>query len=246
MGGEGGGSRVGGPKTGAPKGGGPKPRKSEAQKGGRVGSPKFRAFLTLPTQFSFFLPSLGCLRRGILVNPQMCTFGVLGLSCETPAAPKAKLGFGQTWQKLAWPNQVWLNQVWPKPSLAFGRQGFTRQPENSKRAHLSQKLQREDTQRGKKRAKFWPGEGRSPGTAQPGDRPSWGPPFPGTALPLDRPKFRSFLPSLGVFSLNFGGVFEDRGAQMFGQTAPKAKLGFGQTWFSQTWFWPGLAKTKFG
>ena len=27
----------------------------------RVGSPKFRAFLTLPTQFSFFLPSLGCL-----------------------------------------------------------------------------------------------------------------------------------------------------------------------------------------
>ena len=45
-----------------------------------------------------------------------------------------------------------------------------------------------------------------------------------TALPLDRPKFRSFfslppeisffLLSLGVFSLNFGGVFEDRGAQM--------------------------------
>ena len=44
-----------------------------------------------------------------------------------------------------------------------------------------------------------------------------GPPFHWTALPLDRPKFlsffslsrckiRSFLPSLGVFSWNFGGV----------------------------------------
>ena len=42
----------------------------------------------------------------------------------------------------------------------------------------------------------------------------FGPPFPWTALPLDRPKFRSFLPSLGVFSLNFGGVFEDWGPQM--------------------------------
>ena len=53
------------------------------------------------------------------------------------------------------------------------------------------------------------------------DRPSPGPPFPWTALLLDRPKFRSFfslprrkirsfLPSLGVFSLNFGGVFEGR------------------------------------
>ena len=32
----------------------------------------------------------------------------------------------------------------------------------------------------------------------------------GPPLPLDRPKFRSFLPSLGVFSSNFGGVFEGR------------------------------------
>ena len=49
--------------------------------------------------------------------------------------------------------------------------------------------------------------------------------LPGTALPLDRPKFRpffslsrrkilSFLPSLDVFSLNFGGVFEGRDTQM--------------------------------
>ena len=70
-------------------------------------------------------------------------------------------------------------------------------------------------------------------TALPQDRPSPGPPFPRTTLPQDRPppdrpppdkfrsffslsrrKIRSFLPSLGVFSWNFGGVFEDRDPQM--------------------------------
>ena len=68
------------------------------------------------------------------------------------------------------------------------------------------------------------------------DPPFPGPPFPWTALPLDRPKFRSFfslsrqkirsfLPSLGVFSLNIGGVFEDRGAQMctFGLSGCRVK-----------------------
>ena len=61
------------------------------------------------------------------------------------------------------------------------------------------------------------------------DRPSWdrtslGPPFPWTALPLDLPKFRSFfsfsrrkirsfLPSLRVFSLNYGGVVQGQGPQ---------------------------------
>ena len=33
-------------------------------------------------------------------------------------------------------------------------------------------------------------------------------------FPLSRRKIRSFLPSLGVFSLNFGGVFEDWDPQM--------------------------------
>ena len=80
----------------------------------------------------------------------------------------------------------------------------------------------------------------TPGTALPGTAlpeppfrgppfrgpPFPGPPFPWTALPLDRPspgppkislffsrsrrKIRSFLPSLGVVSWNFGGVFEGR------------------------------------
>ena len=74
-----------------------------------------------------------------------------------------------------------------------------------------------------------------PRTAVPTDRPSPGPPFPRTALPLDRPspappfpgppkislffplsrlKIRSFLFFLGVFSWNFGGVFEGREAHM--------------------------------
>ena len=64
-----------GPKGGPPEGRGPEvwrprrrwggqPRKNGdlkggAQKGGR--SPKFRGFFPLPPQFSFFLPSLGCL-----------------------------------------------------------------------------------------------------------------------------------------------------------------------------------------
>ena len=56
--------------------------------------PKFHAvFFTFPPQFSFFLLSLWgpsvefwwCLKRP---GPEMCTFGVLGLSCEAPAAPK--------------------------------------------------------------------------------------------------------------------------------------------------------------
>ena len=55
--------------------------------------------------------------------------------------------------------------------------------------------------------------------------PFLGQSFPGTALPLDRPKFRPFFfpsrrkflslsLSLGVFSLNFGGVFEGRDPHM--------------------------------
>ena len=53
------------------------------------------------------------------------------------------------------------------PAPGLGRRGFTRQPENSKRAHLrvpafrnTTKIQREDTQRGKKRTKFCGGRGK--------------------------------------------------------------------------------------
>ena len=46
------------------------------------------------------------------------------------------------------------------------------------------------------------------------DRPSPGPPKISLFFSLSRHKIRSFLPSLGVFSLNFGGVFEGRDPQM--------------------------------
>ena len=69
-----------------------------------------------------------------------------------------------------------------------------------------------------------------PGTAFPLDRPSPGPPFPCTAqnfaLFFSSPAaIRSFLPSLGVFSLNFGGVFEGWDPEMctFGLSGCRVK-----------------------
>ena len=91
--------REGGSKGGGLKGGpkvgweGPKPGKNEGSKGGRPEILLF--FFPLPPQFSFFLPSLG----GLLVQfwwcfkrreSLMCTFGVLGAWCETPAAGKKR------------------------------------------------------------------------------------------------------------------------------------------------------------
>ena len=81
--------------------GGPKPKKSVVPNCGapegwalKGGGPKNSLFFfPLPPQFSLFFHSLGgvlvkpwwCLKRR---DPQMCTFGVLGLSCEAPAAQK--------------------------------------------------------------------------------------------------------------------------------------------------------------
>ena len=64
-----------GPKGGAPKG----------------GRPKISRFFSSPATFLIFSPLSGGLLVEFLVvfeAPQMCTFGVLGLSCETPAAQK--------------------------------------------------------------------------------------------------------------------------------------------------------------
>ena len=118
-----------GPEGWGPEGWGAEPRKSGPRKGGapkgggapksggprRVGGPKFRAFLfPFPPPFRSFCVSLGVFswnfggvwkRRG----RQMCTFGVLGLSCEAPAAPK--------------PPQ----KDWNPPR---SRRGFTPQPES--------------------------------------------------------------------------------------------------------------------
>ena len=79
---------------------GPKPRKIGPEGWGPEGwgGPKFHVF-SLPPQFSFFLPSLGCLlvefwwclKRW---DPQMCTFGNLGLTCEDPSAGGGGRGGG--------------------------------------------------------------------------------------------------------------------------------------------------------
>ena len=115
--------------------------------------------------------------------------------------------------------------------------------------------------------------GPSPGPPSPGP-PSPGP--PPDSPPPDRPKFRaffsisrhnvlSFFPLLGVFTWNFGGVFEGRGPQMctFGlsgcrvkhQRGPdldrphpltdleKQKDGVGNG-FGQSWYWPNLVWSK--
>ena len=89
VGSKGGGPKGGGPKGGGPKGGGPK---GGGPKGGGPegwGAQNFALFFPVSPQNSFFLPSLGvfswCLKRR---DAQMCTCGVLSLSCEAPAAPK--------------------------------------------------------------------------------------------------------------------------------------------------------------
>ena len=117
--------------------------------GRRVWGPNFRAFFPSPTtNFLPFFLSWGSSREILVVfeapGPEMCTFGVLGLSCASPGGP-----------------------VW------WGRRGFTRQSESPKRAHLrvqafknTTKIQRKGPTRegeknknsggrGKKRAKFW-------------------------------------------------------------------------------------------
>ena len=111
--------RVEAPKGGGPELGGPNlekvgPRRVEPEGWSPEGwGPKFRAFF--PSSRHNFLSSsslLGSL-RGILVvffkrrGPEMCTFGVLGLSCESTGGP-----------------------VW------WGRRGFTRQPD-SPDVHIS-------------------------------------------------------------------------------------------------------------
>ena len=70
----------------------PKPRRNWAPSGARKGGEEAHNFAPAPI-FALFLSLSGCLlvefwwclkRR----NPSMCAFGVLGLLCEAPAAPK--------------------------------------------------------------------------------------------------------------------------------------------------------------
>ena len=84
---------VGAPKGAVPKGGG-------AQ----------NVALFLPSPATLFLGSF----RGILVvfegrGLEMWTFGVLGLSCEAPTAPKRR--------QMGWPKMVWPKLHWPKSAI---------------------------------------------------------------------------------------------------------------------------------
>ena len=116
-----------GPKGGAPKGG--------ALKGGAPKEGlKFRAFCSLSRRnFLSFFSLSGVLSwnfGGVIegLDPQMCTFGVLGLSCEAPAAPKPP-GFHTTARD---PNQ----------------NSMKRPPREEERMEIV-------AGEGKKRAKFW-------------------------------------------------------------------------------------------
>ena len=108
----------------------------------RVGAQNFAFFFPCPAaKFVLFFPLWG----GLLVEfwwclkhrgAQMCTLGVLGLSCASPGGP-----------------------VW------WGRRGSHTTAREPRRAHLrvpvfknTTKIQREDIQRGKKRTNFAAGE----------------------------------------------------------------------------------------
>ena len=165
----------------------------------------FALFFPSPPQFSFFLLSLGgpfvefwwgLKRRGA----QMCTFGVLGRSCETLAAP---------------------------PDRAAGAR--TRQPENSKRAYFrapalqkphqnstkgppQEREERKLWRGGKKKARNFgpPTLGCPPFGAHPSGPPSFGGPlFLGLSSHLSgpTPKQAHTLPTiLGLGSCFFGPV----------------------------------------
>ena len=121
-----------GPKGGAQKSAfervGPKPTKNRARWVGprrvaprRVGGPKFRPFFfPSPAPFLVFLSLSGCLLVEFwwcfeAPGTQMCTFGVLGLSCEAPAAPKP-----------IWHQTLWFHQsdVGPRIDLTANKAHF--------------------------------------------------------------------------------------------------------------------------
>ena len=95
--------RSGGSKGGGSKGGGSKGGVGVRRVGVRRGEPKISRFFPSPAaKFVLFFPLWGS-SRGILVvflkrrGAQLCTFGVLWLSCEAPAGEgKKKRNFGRS------------------------------------------------------------------------------------------------------------------------------------------------------
>ena len=84
-------NKVGGPKGGGPTGGGPKGGGPEGWGAEGWGARNFALFFHLPPKNSSFSSLSGglvefqwCLKRR---GAQMCTFGVLWLSCANPSGP---------------------------------------------------------------------------------------------------------------------------------------------------------------
>ena len=83
------------PESGGPRGGGPTglgPEGWARRVGPKGGAPHFALFFPSPATIFILSSLLGVFswNFGERRDPQMCTFGVLGLSCETPAAPRPK------------------------------------------------------------------------------------------------------------------------------------------------------------
>ena len=142
-----GGPKGGGPKGGGPKGGGPK-----------GGGPKIsRFFSPLPPQNSFFSSLSGgllvefwwCLKRR---GGQMCTFGVLWLSCEARSGGAAGVSHDSPRAQ----------------TCTFEGPGLQKHNQNSTKRHPEREEKNEFCGgRGKKKSEILggPGEGRSRGRA---------------------------------------------------------------------------------
>ena len=154
-----------GPEGWGREGWGPKPRKSVGPKGG---GPKISSFFfPLPPQNSFFSSLSGCLLVEIWWclkrrDPQMCTFGVLGLSCASPGGP--------VW----WGRRV-SHDNQRAQTCTFEGPGLQKHHQNSTRRHPEREEKNEFCGgRGKKKSEILGGpgerrsrEGRSRGRAVP-------------------------------------------------------------------------------
>ena len=142
----------------------PKPRKGGAPKGGapkgggpKIGHGQLWPNRLWPTEFGQPFVVVCCVFCCVVV---LLLLWCLDLPLDRPS-----------------PGPPFPGTALPRDRL-WGCRGFTRQPENSKRAHMST---REDTQRGKKRTNFAVGEGKKKKREIWASHPSgphfWAPPF---------------------------------------------------------------------
>ena len=105
-------------------------------------APKFALFFPLPPPFRSLC--LWVSSRGILVVFEMCTFGVLGLSCEAQAAPEAT-GVSHDNERAQ--------------TCTFEGSGLQKHHQNSAKGPTREKRLKTVAGEGKKGAKFWGSSG---------------------------------------------------------------------------------------